>query len=274
MKQLFYSTVVLALTAFTVSCQNTEEQVSSQEKPNDAFVNVGKTTFPKLASLDVCSNGKGNGPRKSGSLVTDSAQTVYVKPGDGLGSVGDLKPFTGKTLKELIDYLEFAGASFSMNNDGTAIDSVSISISEAKDKLNPLVDESYMYLAKFGFSESELRSLVADNNTSEESLVLLMLTLREYNESVSSGLLSPPKPGGTNTQEESDFLKQAAGCALEAIGADLFAEFAETIAQEGFKNLNKRVIIKIFKKIATRYCNNVVGIAIAAYEWAHCMNYV
>ena len=34
------------------------------------------------------------------------------------------------------------------------------------------------------------------------------------------------------------------------------------------------VLIKVFTKVAKRYCSNVVGIALAAYDWVDCMNLV
>lgn len=51
-----------------------------------------------------------------------------------------------------MDYVELVGASLTMTNDGTAIDSVNISVTETKEKLKPLVTESYKYLKVVGIA--------------------------------------------------------------------------------------------------------------------------
>lgn len=247
--------------------------MSLPEKPTDEFADACKATFSSLADIDVRSGDNGNGPRKSIPMAPDTLQKVYVT-NPSLRPDGDMPKFTGKTVNDLVDYLQFTGASFSTKNDGTAIDSASISVREMKEKLKPLVDESYQYLQRdWQFTEGELRSLIADNNTSEEALVLLMLTLKEYEGNISIGRCSPPKPGKTQPTESS-FLKQAAGCALEAIGVNIVEQLIEGIIEEGAKGLTKTVIIKVFKKIAARYCTSIVGLGLAAYDWAHCMNYI
>lgn len=206
-------------------------------------------------------------------MLPDSLQTIYVT-NPSLGPAGDMPKFTGKTVKDLADYLQFVGASFSIKNDGTAIDSASISVSETKKKLKPLAKESYEYLQDFDFTEDELRALVAENNTSEEALVLLMLTMKECEGNISTGRFSPPKPGDKTKPTESSFFREAAACAWQAIGMDIVEELTEEIIKTGFKNLSKRVLIKIFKKVVSRYCSNVIGMALAAYDWADCMNYI
>lgn len=273
MKKAFYVIFGIFLTAFAVSCQNDDERTCLPEKPADEFADVCKASFSSLADLDVRTNG--NGPRKSFAASADSTQTIYVKPNPDLGPAGDLKPFPGTTLKDLLGYLEFANAEWSMTPDGTVIDSVNISVEEAKKSMKPLVTESYKYLQKeYGFSESDLKTLVADNHTTEEALVLLMLTLKEYNGNVSAGFCSPPNPNDKTKPAEDAYLKRAAGCALEAIGVSVVEQLIEGIIEAGIRNVSKAVIIKVFKKIASRYCNSVVGITLAALDWARCMNYI
>ena len=61
---------------------------------------------------------------------------------------------------------------------------------------------------------------------------------------------------------------------MRAFGLDLVADLTREIFNVGIKNLSRTVIIKVFTKVATRYCSNVVGIALAAYDWVDCMNLV
>ena len=274
MKKLFYLTMSLVLATFSISCESDDERLGLSEKSTDVFANVCKSTFSSLSDLDIGQGQNGNSPRKIALEKVDSTHTVYVKPSPGSGPAGDLQPFTGKTLKDLVGYVELVGASLTMTNDGTAIDSVNISVTETKEKLKPLVTESYKYLKEFGFSEAELRTMVAENNTTEEALIVLMLTLKECDCNISSGFCSPPKPGTHTKPEESSFIKQAAGCALKAFGFDLVVDLTREILNVGIKNVSRTVLVKVFTKVAKRYCSNVVGIALAAYDWANCMNYV
>lgn len=274
MKKLFYLTMSLVLATFAISCESDDERLALPDKSTDVFANVCKATFSSLSDLDVGNGQNGNGPRKIGLEKVDTTQTVYVKPNPGSGPAGDLQPFTGKTVKDLADYVELVGASLTMTNDGTAIDSVNISVTETKEKLKPLVVESYKYLKEFGFTEAELRTMVAENNTTEEALIILMLTMKECDSNISSGFCSPPKPGGQTKPEESSFIKQAAGCALKTFDFDIVADLTSEIIRVGIKNVSKTVFINVFKMVAKRYCSSVVGIALATYEWAACMNYV
>lgn len=271
MRKVFYITCALALTTVVVSCQNEERGYDVQEQPTAEFRNVCRTAFLDISTLGVSNSGKGNGPRKSAPAKLDSTQTVYVKPSFGQGTAADLQPYTGKTLKDFVDYLELMSATHSMYNDGTAVDSTQVSVTEAKEKLKPLVSESYKYLKKFGFSEAEIRSMIADNHADEESLVLLMLTMKEYEGNVTSGFFSPPKPGnnGKPAENSSFDYKRAAWCALEIIGVNI----VETLIDEGAEKLTKKAIIKLFKKVAVRTVGPV-GILFTAYDWARCMNYI
>lgn len=274
MKKLFYLTMSLILATFTISCESDDERLELSEKSTDVFANVCKATFSSLSDLDIGQGQNGSSPRKIAPEKVDGTQTVYVKPNPGSGPAGDLQPFTGKTVKDLVDYVELVGGSLTMTNDGTAIDSVNISVTETKEKLKPLVTESYKYLKEFGFSEAELRTMVAENNTTEEALIVLMLILKECDCNVSSGFCSPPKPGTHTKPEESSFIKQVAGCAMRAFGIDLVVDLTREIINVGIKNVSRTVLIKVFTKVAKRYCSNVVGIALAAYDWVDCMNLV
>lgn len=61
---------------------------------------------------------------------------------------------------------------------------------------------------------------------------------------------------------------------MRAFGVDLVVDLTREIINVGIKNVSRTVLIKVFTKVAKRYCSNVVGIALAAYDWVDCMNLV
>ena len=270
MRKLFYFVFALTLTVFAVSCQSDEEVPSVQDEHIDEFTNAYNTSMPDLFAIGVRPSFGGNGPRKSGPVSIDSTQTVYVKPGSGIGNVGDLKPFTGTTLRDFAQYLELAGATASMFNDGTAIDSANISVAEAKEKLAPMVKESRKYLKSKGFTDKEIENMLSENGAVEEELVPLVLCLRDYEENSNKGFYSAPKPGGKEDLSQQSYLelKKAAGCALKVIGFDILEE----LMNSGTTKITKKFIIKIFKKVVSRYLG-VIGAALAVIDWGECMGY-
>ncbi len=109
MKKLFYLTMSLILATFTISCESDDERLELSEKSTDVFANVCKATFSSLSDLDIGQGQNGSSPRKIAPEKVDGTQTVYVKPNPGSGPAGDLQPFTGKTVKDLVDYVELVG---------------------------------------------------------------------------------------------------------------------------------------------------------------------
>lgn len=272
MRKLCYVVVALVLTTIAVSCQNEERVENPKDEQVVEFVNTYNSTAMDVFSVGVRHGGNANGPRKAGPVKLDSTQTVYVKPGTGPSSAGDLQPFTGTTLKDFTEYLELTEATAQMFNDGTAIDSVSISVTEAKEKLAPMVAKSRQYLHRFGMTDQDIDQMIRENNSDETALVPLVLAMMEYDGSLQSGNAPfyAPSTGGKDYEQSSQIdLKQVGDCVLKALGADL----VHLIFTSGVNSWTRALIMKLFKEVAKKAIGPV-GVAIAVTVFANCMGWI
>ena len=262
----------LALTVFAVSCQSDEETTRSKDEAAVEFINTYNSTAEDVLGIGVRPGGNSKLPRKAIPTKVDSMQTVYVKPATGIGNASSLQPFTGTTINEFTDYLCWADATVSIFNDGTAVDSVAISVNEAKQKLAPMVAKSRAYLLRNGMTNADIDEMLRENNVDETELVPLVLAMMEYDGSLYTGMapFCAPKTGGKDyNQSSKPDWKKIGSCALLALGCDIFDSFRNSAC----RSWSKAVIIKAFKIVAKR-AYGPVGVVIAVGSFAGCMGWI
>lgn len=262
----------MALTGFAVSCQSEEETTRSKDEAAVEFINTYNSTAEDVLGIGVRPGDKSKSPRKAIPTKADSMQTVYVKPSTGTGNAGSLQPFTGTTINEFTDYLSWADATVSIFNDGTAVDSVAISVNEAKQKLAPMVAKSRAYLLRNGMTNADIDEMLRENNVDETELVPLVLAMMEYDGSLYTGMapFCAPKTGGKDyNQSSKPDWKKIGNCALEALGFNIGTQ----IITSACNSWSKAVIMKAFKTIAKKSCGPV-GVVLTVGAFANCMGWI
>lgn len=272
MRNLFFVICALALTGFAVSCQSEEETTRSKDEAAVEFINTYNSTAEDVLGIGVRPGDKSKSPRKAIPTKADSMQTVYVKPSTGTGNAGSLQPFTGTTINEFTDYLSWADATVSIFNDGTAVDSVAISVNEAKQKLAPMVAKSRAYLLRNGMTNADIDEMLREKNVDETELVPLVLAMMEYDGSLYTGMapFCAPKTGGKDyNQSSKPDWKKIGNCALEALGFNIGTQ----IITSACNSWSKAVIMKAFKTIAKKSCGPV-GVVLTVGAFANCMGWI
>lgn len=271
-KNLFFILVSL-VSLMIVSCQSEDETTQSSNTEFAEFANVYNSTMSDIFSIGVDKPNNGNngsGPKRlPDSNRLDTTQQIFIIP-NGPGYMET--QYAGCTLVELVDFAESVDATLSSLNDGTAIDSVLVSETEAREKLDPMVEQAWKYLRGKGMTTAEINAMLEENNADETTLVPLMIALMDYegcfDESVVAQVpsMNPNEP----SQDKQFDYKQAALCVVEALGIDIIEE----IIKSGTQTITKKFIIKTFKKVASKYVGGPVAVAITVIDFADCMGYI
>lgn len=164
-----------------------------------------------------------------------------------------------KTPLQILNLVKKTGAEISLIDDGTFTHSLSISEEESLLALNPLIQESKIYLYNKGFTESEIQQMLKENDVDESALVPFVLLLTEEEEYQKSILLDPSSLMTRNVD-----LNRAGRCAINAL-FDALAGFAQSTA----KTWSKAVLKTVFKTVATKMVGPV-GVAIAVIDFSLC----
>lgn len=261
--------LMLLASLMTVSCQSEDETTQTSNTEFAEFANAYNETMSDVFSIGVGRSGNGNGPRKSIVMLPDSLRQVYLQPGD---KYQPGEQFTGTTLVELVQFSDAVNGTVAMFNDGTAIDSMTISETEAREKLDPMVEQAWKYLRGKGMTDSEINAMLEENNADETALVPLMIALMEYEGCFDESVVAQAPSMNPNQpfQDKQFDYKQAALCVVKILGGDLIDE----ILSSGTQAISKKFIIKTFKKVAKRYVGGPVAVAIAVIDFADCMGYI
>lgn len=271
-KNLFFILVSLVLLT-TVSCQSEDETTQTSNTEFAEFANVYNSTMSDIFSIGVDKPNNGNngsGPKKlPDSNRLDTTQQIFIIP-NGPGYMEE--QFTGCTLVELVDFAESVDATLSSLNDGTAVDSVLVSETEAREKLDPMVEQAWKYLRSRGMTTSEIQAMLDANNADETELVPLMLAIMDYEGEFDKGTVSysPPSTNPNEpTQDKQLDLEKVGKCALQAIGADIFHH----LLLDGVKVISKKLAIELFTVVAEKYAGPI-AVVVAVVEFANCMGYI
>lgn len=262
--------LMLLASLMTVSCQSEDETTQTSSTEFSEFANVYNSTMSDIFSIGVDKSNNGSGPKKLPSADRlDTLQQVFIIP----NNPGYMEEqFVGCTLVELVDFAESVDATLSSFNDGTAIDSVLVSETEAREKLDPMVGQAWKYLRNRGMTTSEIQDMLDANNADETELVPLMLAMMDYEGEFEKGTVSYAPPS-TNPNEPSQDkqldLEQVGKCALQAIGADIFHQ----LIISGVKVISKKLALELFTVIAEKYAGPI-AVVIAVVEFADCMGYI
>lgn len=151
------------------------------------------------------------------------------------------------------------GAGISLDDDVTFTHTILVSERESLSALNPLISDSKKYLYDKGFSESEIQTMLKENNVDESSLVPFVISLTEseqYQNSISRNELY-----STPTLD----WRRVKTCAFKALGADILAG----ALQSSTKTWTKAVLKRLFKTVAARMFGPV-GVTVAVIEFSIC----
>lgn len=265
--------VMLLASVMITSCQSDDGSAEKQDGEFAGFAKAYNLTVPNVFSIGVDKFGASGGPQKSMGSTPDSMKTVYIKPGDGFNpgdefALGDI--FIGNNVMELVEFADGINGTIMMFNDGTAIDSVSVSEREARETLEPMVQEAWEYLRGKGMTDDEINAMLEENNVNESALVPLMIALMDYEDEFYKGVVTcaPPAMGGNQATQDRKFdFNKAGSCALKVLGVDII----DALKSSGAKRLTKTVIFNAFKAVAKRFTGGYLGVAIAVVEWGLCM---
>lgn len=265
--------LMLLASLMTVSCQSEDETTQTSNTEFAEFANVYNSTMSDLFSVGVDKPNNGNngsGPKKlPDSNRLDTTQQIFIIP-NGPGYTEE--QFVGCTLVELVDFAESVDATLSTLNDGTAVDSVLVSETEAREKLDPMVEQAWKYLRNRGMTTSEIQAMLDANNADETELVPLMLTMMDCEGDFEKGTISysPPstKPNEPKQDKQLD-LEKVGKCAAQAIGLDILTRLG---IQAGIK-ISEKLAMEMFTAIAKKY-GGPISVIIMVVDFSRCMGYI
>lgn len=166
-----------------------------------------------------------------------------------------------KTPRQILNIMRTTGAEISLINDGTYTHYLTISEDESSLSLNSLVLDSKAYLYSKGFSESDIQTMLKENNADESALVPFVIALTEEEEYQQS---NPANNGNSSSDDAVDW-DRAGRCSLHALGVDILTGLAQSSA----KVWSKAAIKAAFKTLASKIVGPV-GVAIFVIDFTLC----
>lgn len=181
------------------------------------------------------------------------------------------------TMDDVMRLVREQGAIVSLFDNEYADGYVELSNEKALELAGPMIKECKQYLYGKGFSESEIQSMLSENDKVEADIIPFVLFLVEQEEHENqviqeNGFVFNPVTGliveGDGSSIDPKFNWAKVGyCALKTIGLDIIQE----IRNSGVKTLTKAVLKKAFKTVAKRLMGPV-GAIYALYEVYDCYN--
>lgn len=254
-KKLVFCGVIAICGAFMASCNDGgEENLISDAKTAAQFNSSLRENVESFMKVPVVVNSATRSiPIVNNSSVPSPTVRVYFEtPSNEPIVFGQLM-----TAEQIFIAARETCAKLTLTDNGNNSPSVEVSEEACKEALAPLIEDSKKYLYGKGFTEAEIQEMLKENDADESELVPFVLALTEEEE--------------TNLSLENmtrctdlDWAK-IGRCALEAIGADIFAGLDKSL----LKTWNKKLITKAFKTVAKRVCGPV-GVAIMVVEFTIC----
>lgn len=250
---------ISTICVFVVSCQEEEEKDNislNDEQPTSSFMSSLGTNVDSFMNTPIVLNESDNSTntntRTQNVVLTRNlyVDLSYVDTSVTLESI--------KTPGQILNLVKTTGADISLINDGTYTHTLTISEEDCLSALNPLIIDSKQYLYGKGFTESEIQTMLKENNVDESALVPFVLSLTEEEVYQQSNAI-------TSTAANSVDLDRVGRCAVHALGFDALAGLAQSTA----KTWSKAVLKTVFKTVAAKMVGPV-GVSIAIIDFSLC----
>ncbi len=259
--------MLLATLANLTSCNSSENSLElSPESQN--FLNSYNENFNSIYTANILPKAK---TRTVSDSVTDIKLSINFPDDTSEQDINLYKLIT--SIGDVTALHRLVGAEFSSTNTDSSQYSVTISETEVRSALRPLVDESKNYFKSKGFTNDEINQMLIEENADETDLAILALimTWAELDEtefSKNDKGFNPLELFVTKAYaEDGNNYNKAFDCALKALGADLLSSIGGSSLKTWGKAAIKRAV-----KILAKKALGPIGAAICVAEFVYCMS--
>lgn len=260
------------------SCSDTNQTISGSKQAKD-FLSFCHSNYDEIISTDISpvkNAGHNNSSILNVQISKDDDVAIYITaPRNTDIIVQNLKTQLDdvNNVKDILSLVASTGIEISTEFSGNCDYTIMFSESKARQALNPLIAKSKEYLYSKGFSDTEIKEMLEENNVDESELVRLVIGVSSFEETTQELTYLQDKGHvfyhflciPTFAQSSVDW-GHVGECALKALGAD----FGFSSANSTIKTWGKTAIKKAFKTIAQKMMGPV-GVTIALGEFAWCM---
>lgn len=247
------------------SCKKTEVVNSKSSVEASAFRQELFKTKAKVAKKPLMENL--NDLNFSTESVNPNLLTFYVDFGSSASTITQSLLTQSITVEQIAELINDYNAKVEYTPDANNMSYPrQVDIAPLIGDLQPLLVASKNYLYSKGFSESELQTMIQEENAQELDLIpfAMLLTSIEHDQSLAKNSNNFSFFNAAYAQNNPDKWKN---CALKAIGMDFFVSAGSEVNHSWGSEAMK----KAFKAIATRMLGPW-GVLVAVATYALCMN--
>lgn len=281
---VFVVLTALSVTAVIVeSCKTNDLNTAENSKKGYAFLENINMDIPRLKTVKIVVPPT-RAMTDSADILADDEIWIYFDrpeaasvpppgggPGGGDTGAGDPTMPLPQTTTDLLDMASGFGSDLSFVQDGTYNDSTKVSVSEAREALQPMIDNSRNYLVTCGMSQLEITQAIMESGE-DETLIIPVATALASQDAASPTIPNPNPmamlkfdPLSGHAYAASTWTR-ALECAMQSLGLDLI----NALSGVPIHKITKPILKRAIKVVAAR-AFGPVGVLIVMVEFGYCM---